>query len=160
LVEFVQIISVVQPSTARENCPGRINKLTYSKPGTNGGTRFVLAGMTEEGKSYYISSDDEVAAPTTAVASGGSAVAAPTTAVVQPTAAVVAPTAAVVQPGLVRARVAALQSAALGLVAMAAQPPLPPLPRPPVAVREEETQTDPMEFPFVYPVREGDKWWI
>ena len=68
---------------------------------------------------------------------------------------------AVVQPGLVRARVAALQSAALGLVAMAAQPPLPPLPRPPVAVREEETQTDPMEFPFVYPVRyirKGDKW--
>ncbi len=26
---------------------GSINKLTYSKTGTNGGTRFVLAGMTE-----------------------------------------------------------------------------------------------------------------
>ena len=76
---------------------------------------------------------------------------------------------AVVQPGLVRARVTALQSAALGLVAMAAQPPLPPvvvgvvvLPPPPpvVAVREQEIQTDPMEFPFVFPVRKGEKWWI
>ena len=72
---------------------------------------------------------------------------------------------AVVQPGLVRARVAALQSAALGLVAMAAQPPLPPqvvgavgLPSPPpvVAVREQEVQTDPLVFPFVFPAK--GKW--
>jgi hypothetical protein len=42
----------------------------------------------------------------------------PTTAVVAPTAADVAPTTAVIPPGLVRDRVAALQAAALGLVAM------------------------------------------
>ena len=88
----------------------------------------------------------------------------PTVAVVAPTAAIVAPTAAVVQPGIA-VRIAALQSAALGLVAMAAQPPLPPqvvgavgLPSPPpvVAVREQEVQTDPLVFPFVFPAK--GKW--
>jgi len=65
---------------------------------------------------------------------------------------------AVVQPGLVRARVAALQSAALGLVAMAAQPPLPPvvvgavgLPPPPVVeVREQEV---PLGVPIRVPAQ-------
>jgi hypothetical protein len=165
---------------------GSIDKLTYTKPGTNKGTRMALGGAagttivvssdeeyeddrlntgthpdlpsvpigvpftsaTGEGKRFIFADNEEedVAAPTVAVA-------APTVAVAAPTVAVAAPTTAVVQPGLVRERVAALQSAALGLAAMAAHP---PLPAPVVAVREQEVQTDPLVFPFVFPPK--GKW--
>ena len=86
----------------------------FRLPATGEGKRFIFADNEEE----------DVAAPTVAVAA--------------PTVAAAAPTTAVVHPG--RERVAALQSAALGLAAMAAQPPLPALV---VAVREQEVQTDP-----------------
>ena len=59
---------------------GTINKLTYSKPGTNGGTRLSMPRTTTTGETLVISSDEEenttsvVAAPTggtSPVAAGG-----------------------------------------------------------------------------------------
>ena len=59
---------------------GTINKLTYSKPGTNGGTRLSMSRTTTTGEAVVISSDEEdnttspVAAPTggtSPVAAGG-----------------------------------------------------------------------------------------
>ena len=109
----------------------------YTKLGTNGGTRFIMATKTPTGDVVEISSDEEfdttapVASPTSPVAAGGSAV---------------APT------GLVRTRVAALEAAAVTLANMGVQPPPPP----PREFREETTQIDPLVFPFVYPPK--GKW--
>jgi hypothetical protein len=59
---------------------GTINKLTYSKPGTNGGTRLSMPRTTTTGEAVVISSDEEddttsaVGAPTggtSPVAAGG-----------------------------------------------------------------------------------------
>ncbi len=62
----------------------------------------------------------------------------------------------VIPPGTVRTTIAALQAVAAGGSAVEA----------PTTVVEARTtavvatQTDPMEFPFVFPVRKGEKWWI
>ena len=164
---------------------GSILKLTYTSPGTNEGTRIALGGTA-----ITISSDEEyedVASPTMTVEPpstpigvpfdsatgkgkrfifadyeqeeeedlyvrdvlGGSAVVAPTT-VVDPT------TTAVIPSGVVRTTIAVLQAVAAGGSAVEA----------PTTVVEARTtavvatQTDPMEFPFVFPVRKGEKWWL
>jgi len=104
-----------------------------------------------------------------AVAAGGSAVVAPTTAV-EPTTTVVEPTtpavdpttSAVIPPGVVRTTIAALQAVAAGGSAVVAPTtavePTTTVVEPTTTV--VATQTDPMEFPFVFPVRKGEKWWL
>jgi hypothetical protein len=110
---------------------GTINKLTYSKPGTNGGTRLSMSRTTTTGEAVVISSDEEdnttspVAAPTGGGWGGGAYPPSP-------------PMAAVGCSGVVAARVAAL-NAATGAVATRTFP---------LRVRTEvvdaETQTDDM----------------
>ena len=109
---------------------GTINKLTYSKPGTNGGTRLSMPRTSTTGEAVVISSDEEENT-TSVVAAGGSAVASASMAAVvaglQPP-----------PPGMVRARVAALEGST-GVVANRTFP---------LRVRTEvvnaETQTDDM----------------
>ena len=72
-----------------------------------------------------------------------------------PTPAVVPTTTAVIPPGTVRTTIAVFQAVAVGGSAVVA----------PTTVDEPTTtvvatQTDPMEFPFVFPVRKGEKWWL
>jgi hypothetical protein len=80
----------------------------------------------------------------------GTTVVAPPMSVVEPT------TTAVIPPGVVRTTIAAFQAVAAGGSAVEA----------PTTVVEARTtvvvatQTDPMEFPFVFPVPKGEKWWI
>ena len=109
---------------------GTINKLTYSKPGTNGGTRLSMPRTTTTGEAVVISSDEEDNT-TSVVAAGGSAVASASMAAVvaglQPP-----------PPGMVRARVAALEAGTGAVVNRTF----------PLRVRTEvvnaETQTDDM----------------
>ncbi len=132
---------------------GTINKLTYTKPGTNGGTRLSMSRTTTTGEAVVISSDEEdnttspVAAPTggtSPVAAGGGwgGFAPP-----PPMAAVGG------SSGVVRARVAALE-AGTGSVATRT---FPPRVRTEVATQtdngttEVAIQTDHMVFPFVFP---------
>jgi hypothetical protein len=80
----------------------------------------------------------------------GTTVVDPTTSAVDPT------TTAVIPSGVVRTTIAAFQAVAAGGSAVEA----------PTTVVEARTtvvvatQTDPMEFPFVFPVPKGEKWWI
>ncbi len=139
---------------------GTINKLTYSKPGTNGGTRLSMPRTsTTTGEAVVISSDEEdnttslVAAPTggtSPVAAGGGwggwgSFAPPPMAAVGGAA-----------TGVVAARVAALEAGA-GAVASRT---FPLLVRTRVVDAETQTdngttevevQTDHMVFPFVFP---------
>jgi len=109
---------------------GTINKLTYSKPGTNGGTRLSMPRTATTGEAVVISSDEEENT-TSVVAAGGSAVASASMAAVvaglQPP-----------PPGMVRARVAALEAGTGAVVNRTF----------PLRVRTEvvnaETQTDDM----------------
>ena len=134
---------------------GTINKLTYTKSGTNGGTRLSMPRTTTTGEAVVISSDEEddttsvVATPTLVVAAGGSAggwggFAPPP------------PIGGVGGSGAVRARVAEL-NAATGAVATRT---FPLLVRTRVVDAETQTdngtaevaiQTDHMVFPFVFP---------
>ena len=111
---------------------GTINKLTYSKPGTNGGTRLSMPRTTTTGEAVVISSDEEednttspVAAPTGGGWGGGAYPPSP-------------PMAAVGGSGVVAARVAALNAATGAVVSRTF----------PLRVRTEvvnaETQTDDM----------------
>ena len=64
-------------------------------------------------------------------------------------------TTAVIPSGVVRTTIAVFQAVAVGGSAVVA----------PTTVDEPTTtvvatQTDPMEFPFVFPVRKGEKWWL
>jgi len=137
---------------------GTINKLTYTKPGTNGGTRLSMPRTTTTGEAVVISSDSEddttsaVAAPTggtSPVAAGGGwgGLTYPPS---PPMAAVGG------SSGVVRARVAALEA---GTGAVASRT-FPLLVRTRVVDAETQTdngttevaiQTDHMVFPFVFP---------
>ena len=50
---------------------GTINKLTYSKPGTNGGTRLSMPRTTTTGEAVVISSDEETGGTSPVAAGGG-----------------------------------------------------------------------------------------
>jgi hypothetical protein len=50
---------------------GTINKLTYSKPGTNGGTRLSMPRTTTTGETLVISSDEETGGTSPVAAGGG-----------------------------------------------------------------------------------------
>jgi hypothetical protein len=65
-------------------------------------------------------------------------------------------TTAVIPSGVVRTTIAVFQAVAAG--GSAVEPPTTAVEPPTTAV--VATQTDPMEFPFVFPVRKGEKWWI
>jgi hypothetical protein len=132
---------------------GTINKLTYTKPGTNGGTRLSMPRTTTTGEAVVISSDEEddttlvVATPTLVVAAGGSAGGWGGFAPPPPMAAVGG------SSGVVRARVAALEAGTGEVVNRT----FPPRVRTEVATQtdngtaEVATQTDHMVFPFVFP---------
>ena len=117
---------------------GTINKLTYSKPGTNGGTRLSMPRTTTTGETLVISSDEETGG-TSPVAAGGSGGGWGGLAPPPPMGGVGGS-----GTGAVRARVAVL-NAATGAVASRTFP---------LRVRTEmvdaETQT-PLAFTFVFP---------
>ena len=105
---------------------------------------------TGKGKRFIFQDEEEedVVAPTTVVEP-------PTTVVQPPTPAVVPTTTAVIPPGTVRTTIAVFQAVAVGGSAVVA----------PTTVDEPTTtvvatQTDPLVFPFVFPVRKGEKWWL
>ena len=114
---------------------GTINKLTYSKPGTNGGTRLSMPRTTTTGETLVISSDEETGGTSPVAAGGGWGGLAP-----PPRMGGVGGSGT----GAVRARVAEL-NAATGAVASRTFP---------LRVRTEvvdaETQT-PLAFTFVFP---------
>ena len=135
---------------------GTINKLTYTKSGTNGGTRLSMPRTTTTGEAVVISSDEEddttsvVATPTLVVAAGGSAGGWGGFAPPPPMAAVGG------SSGVVRARVAALEAGTGEVVNRT----FPLLVRTRVVDAETQTdngtaevaiQTDHMVFPFVFP---------
>ena len=68
----------------------------------------------------------------------------------------------VIPPGTVRTTIAALQAVAAGGSAVVAPTtavePTTTVVKPTTTV--VATQTDPMEFPFVFTVRKGEKWWL
>ena len=118
---------------------------------TGQGKRFIFTDEEEEEEDLYVRD-----------VLGGSAVVAPTT-VVEPTTPAVDPTTtAVIPPGVVRTTIAALQAVAAGGSAVVAPTtavePTTTVVEPTTTV--VATQTDPMEFPFVFPVRKGEKWWL
>jgi len=134
--------------------------MTVDLPSTPIGVPFDSA--TGQGKRFIFADEEEEEDLYVRDVLGGSAVVAPTT-VVEPTTPAVDPTtSAVIPPGVVRTTIAALQAVAAGGSAVVAPTtavePTTTVVEPTTTV--VATQTDPMEFPFVFPVRKGEKWWL
>jgi len=134
--------------------------MTVDLPSTPIGVPFDSA--TGQGKRFIFADEEEEEDLYVRDVLGGSAVVAPTT-VVEPTTPAVDPTTTVViPPGVVRTTIAALQAVAAGGSAVVAPTtavePTTTVVEPTTTV--VATQTDPMEFPFVFPVRKGEKWWL